>query len=174
MPPRQSALRPQDVAVALELALRPRQGYEPLADAVGLSLSQVHAAVKRLILARLVAPDERRVAVSTFVDFLVAGVPYAFPAGLGPETRGVPTAHSAQPLAADFSSQGAVVWPSARGTARGQSLTPLYPQAIRLPASNPPLYELLTLVDALRVGRARERQPAKELLRKRIQPGSTE
>jgi hypothetical protein len=169
---RQIALRPHDVAVALELALRPREGYERLAQAVGVSVSQAHAAVRRLTLARLLAPDERRVVLPTLLDFLIAGVPHAFPAELGPEARGVPTAHSAPPLAAEISSDNTVVWPSADGTARGQSLIPLYPKAAKLSTTNPPLYELLTLVDALRIGRARERKRASELLRKRLGDGS--
>lgn len=169
MPPaRQTSLRPHDVAVALELTLSPREGYEPLAKAVGLSLSEAHAAVQRLTLARLLAPDERRIVSSTLLDFLVAGVPHAFPAELGPETRGIPTAHSARPLAEEIRSEDTVVWPSADGTARGQSLIPLYPKATKLPVTNPELYELLTVVDALRIGRARERKRAKEILQKRL------
>src|SRR6188472_803888 len=116
MPSRQPVLRPHDVAVALELALSPRAGYERLAAAVGVSVSQAYTAVRRLTLAKLVAPDERRVIVPMLLDFLASGVPHAFPAALGPETRGVPTAHSAQPLAAELSSNDIVVWPSADGT----------------------------------------------------------
>src|SRR5690349_6747965 len=133
MPSRQPALRPHDVAVALELALSPRVGYERLAAAVGISVSQAHTAVRRLVLAKLVALDERRVILPVLLDFLVSGVPHAFPAALGPETRGVPTAHSAQPLAGELSSNDTAVWPSAEGTARGQSITPLYPHAVKLP-----------------------------------------
>ncbi len=166
--PRQTALRPHDVAVALELALSPGKGYEALAKAVGLSLSEAHAAVQRLTHAKLLAPDGRRVLASALLEFLIAGVPHAFPPDLGQETRGVPTAHSARPLASKVPSEDTLVWPSADGTTRGQSLTPLYPKATRLPATNPDLYELLTLVDALRVGRARERQRAKEILHKRL------
>ncbi len=168
---RQSTLRPHDVVVALELALHPREGYERLAEAVGISVSQAHAAVRRLTLAKLLAPDERRVVLPPFLDFLAAGVPYAFPAELGREARGIPTAHSAPPLAAEISSNEKIVWPSADGTVRGQSLTPLHPKAAKLFVTNKPLYELLTLVDALRIGRARERKRASELLRDRLHGG---
>ena len=50
---RQVSLRPHDVAVALELALRPGESFTPLAEAVGLSLSEAHAAVGRLTHASL-------------------------------------------------------------------------------------------------------------------------
>lgn len=51
---------------------------------------------------------------------------------------------------------------------RGTSLTPLYPGAPELVHSAPELYRALALVDALRIGRARERSRAAELLRKII------
>jgi hypothetical protein len=167
---RQIALRPADVAVALELALRPDQGLVPLATAVGLSLGEVHNAVRRLRQARLVRPDARHVVAPALADFLVHGVPYAFPGEGGPVVRGVPTAHAGPPLASLFRGDP-VVWPSADGSVRGESLVPLYPAAPRLAGRVPDLYELLTLVDAVRVGRARERAKAAALLRERV--GST-
>jgi len=161
---RQVTLRPHDIAVALELALRPGEPFTPLAKAVGLSLSEAHAAVGRLTRASLLRQDERRVAPSALLDFLVTGAPHAFPAMLGPETRGVLTAAAAPPLASEFPNAERHVWPSAAGTARGPSLTPLYPKAVHLAGAQPDLYALVTLVDALRVGRARERTRAAELL----------
>jgi hypothetical protein len=55
---------------------------------------------------------------------------------------------------------------------RGQSLVPLYPAAPRLAGRVPDLYDLLTLVDAIRVGRARERSRAAALLRAKLVPAS--
>ena len=170
VPARQPSLRPGDVAVALELALRPAEPFVPLARSVGISLGEAHNAVRRLRAARLLGPDERRVAASTLVDFLLSGVPYVYPGVLGPDARGVPTAWSAPPLAAEFGDADPVVWPSASGRLRGQSLTPLYPAAPALAATRPDLYELLALVDAVRVGRARERALATAQLRKRLAP----
>lgn len=167
---KQICLRPQDLAVALELALHPNMAFVPLAAATGLSTGEAHGAVKRLRLARLLAPDERRVQKKSLLEFVTGGVPYAFPAEPGAVTRGVPTAASAPPLAQEFSSVDAMVWPSAEGEQRGESVTPLYPRAPELVTRNPELYQLLALVDALRVGRARERQRAKELLTMRLAP----
>jgi hypothetical protein len=47
-------------------------------------------------------------------------------------------------------------------------MDPLYGKAVELPERCPSVYELLTLVDALRVGRARERKIAAEHLRERL------
>lgn len=165
---RQPLLRPTDVAVALQLAIRPRDSYPELAKAVGISLGQAYNAVQRLRGARLVVGEAREVVRPALLDFLIAGVPYAFPAQMGQTTRGVPTAHSAAPLAQEIRSNDVVVWPSGGGARRGSSLIPLYPGAPQLPSQNPRLYELLTLVDALRIGRARERARAQQLLRARL------
>jgi len=162
------SLRPHDVAVALQLALSPALSYRALAHAVGLSQGEVHNAVKRLAAARLIRPDTRAAHRGALLEFLTGGVPYVFPAELGPETRGVPTAHAGPPLAADFPDADSVVWPAADGARRGAAVAPLYAAAPSTFRSNMELYELLTLVDALRIGRARERQRAKSLLQERL------
>jgi hypothetical protein len=104
-------------------------------------------------------------------DYLLHGVPYAFPAKIGPVVRGTPTAFAAPPLAVQFSSDDLPpVWPDPEGETKGYGVEPLYrsvPQAVK---SDPKLYELLALVDALRIGRARERNAAQEELRKRLEP----
>jgi hypothetical protein len=107
-----------------------------------------------------VLPESKRLDRKALIDFLSHGVRYAFFPVLGPETRGVPTAHSAPPLADRIVSDDRIVWPSAQGRVRGSSLLPLYPGAPGLPERSPSLYEMLTLVDDGREGHsgaARER-----------------
>jgi hypothetical protein len=65
------------------------------------------------------------------------------------------------------------VWPDADGAARGQSLIPLFPGALALPARNEPLYDLLSIVDALRIGTTRVRSLASALLAERIVASKT-
>jgi hypothetical protein len=47
-------------------------------------------------------------------------------------------------------------------------LIPLFPGAPELPGRNQPLYELLTIIDALRVGTTRVGRVAAELLAERL------
>lgn len=155
-------LRPQDVLVTLKLLSpgAPRE-YARLAESLSMSGSEVHAGIKRAMAAGLVAPD-RVVNRTALLEFLVHGVKYAFASERGRVTRGMPTAHGALQLSALIASGGEAppVWPDARGTARGEALKPLYrsaPQAARRDAH---LYALLSLVDAVRDGRARERSLA--------------
>ena len=60
------------------------------------------------------------------------------------------------------------VWPSAKGTMRGQSILPLYPSVPDAVNNDNQLHELLSLVDALRIGKARERKLAIEELTNRL------
>jgi len=161
-------LRPHDIAVALQLALTPRAPYRALAEAVGLSQGEAHNAVKRLTASRLVRGNERVVSAAALLEFLTGGVPYAFPTEPGAETRGVPTAQSASPFEGYMGGGQKFVWPSAEGQTRGAAVEPLYAGAAGTATHNPRLYELLAIVDALRIGRARERQHAKALLHKRL------
>ncbi|MEP6573201.1 MAG: hypothetical protein ABJD11_10920 [Gemmatimonadota bacterium] len=165
---KQISLRPGDVAVALALCLRENQTYPELAHSVGISLGEAHNAVRRLTMAKLLSLIGRRPIRPSVAEYLTSGVAYSFPAELGAETRGIGTGTAAQPLKKEFSSVPAVVWPDADGKVRGRSVMPLYPAATTLPDRNPPLYELLTLVDAIRTGQNRERKRARELLSKRI------
>jgi hypothetical protein len=160
----QSSLKPGDLVVALRLALYPNELYERLADALTLSLSAAHRAVSRLLQSGLLLPNERRANKSALGEFLVHGVPYAFPAQLGPETRGVPTAASLPDFAADLPSESGAVWPSIEGVVRGPSLTPLHDGVPGAALRDHRLHRLLALTDALRLGGARERRIAEQLL----------
>ena len=82
----------------------------------------------------------------------------------------MPTAHSAPPLCDEITSDDVYVWPGAGGRARGASVTPLYEGAISLPEREPDLYRALALVDAVRVGRVRERRLAMKHLERSLEP----
>lgn len=175
MDQRPLALRPHDVVVALQLVLTPRASYPELADLVGLSVGESHNSVRRLRAAHLVLPGRsKRVNKRALVEFLLHGVPYAYPGQLGPVTRGVPTAHAGPALWERFRAPDVVVWPSPKGNARGESIVPLCPRAADLEQTNPALYRWLTLVDALRIGRSRERSIASQILEQEIQEGEAE
>jgi len=157
-------LRSHDVCVLLQLLLQPEPTYRELAAAVGLSLGEAHNSRKRLEAAGLVLNGATSVNKTGAVEFLSSGVPYVFPGRLGPETRGIPTAHSAPPLSGEIRSSEVIVWPSVRGDVRGWSLEPLCPCASEAAESNPDLYRLLALVDGIRIGRARERKLARRYI----------
>ena len=162
------ALHPADVVVALRLLKHPDLSYAQLAADLKISSSTAHKAVRRLLNSGLMreVDAERRVNRHALLAFLEHGVRYAFPAVLGPVARGVPTSHSGPALAAEIDSEEAVVWSDLGGTVVGASIAPLLPDAGGLATRCHDTYALLTAVDALRVGRVRERQLAMTYLRK--------
>jgi hypothetical protein len=174
LPNRQPVLKPQDFYLLLALAACRDQGttYPELAAFSGLSMSEVHAALKRAEAARLLVFDAKRprILLPAFKEFLFHGAKYAFPATRGSVVGGVPTAHAAAPLKAQIapSADPPPVWPSIAGTTRGMALLPLYPSAPAAALRSPALYENLALFDAIRAGNARERSLAKQLFEERL------
>ena len=144
--------------------------YAQLSQELGMSASEIHAAVRRSAEAGLIEPVTRVPLRKPLEDYLLHGVRYAFPAKRGSLARGIPTAYAAPPLSAQISlDELPPVWPDSEGQTKGYAIEPLYRSVPKAVKSNPKLYELLALVDALRVGRARERKLAEEELRKRLQ-----
>jgi hypothetical protein len=173
-PNRQPVLKPQDFYLLLALAACRDQGttYPELAAFAGLSMSEVHGALKRAELARLLFFDAKRprILLPAFKEFLFHGAKYAFPPARGSMVAGVPTAHAAPPLNAQIapSADPVPVWPSIEGQARGIALIPLYPSATAAAQRNPALYENLALFDAIRAGNVRERTLAQALFEERL------
>ena len=171
---RQAVLKPQDFYVLLALLACRDQGttYPELAAFTGLSMSEVHGALKRAAAARLLFFDEKRprILVPAFKEFLFHGAKYAFPPTRGSMVAGVPTAHAAAPLNAHIapSADPPPVWPAMDGSVRGMALFPLYPSAPAAAQRNQALYENLALFDALRAGNARERALAQKLFEARL------
>lgn len=165
----------QDILVVLKLSLSSEGGesYAALAKALGMSASEVHASVGRLEDARLVERQSRSVRRKPLVEFVVHGVPYAFPAAAGEMTRGVPTAWAAPAMAGKIAGGDAEapVWPDPNGTTKGLAVEPLYGSAPAAAKNDPALYDLLALVDALRLGRARERAIAAKEIERRLSHG---
>lgn len=157
--------KPQDVVVALLLALeKGKHTYADMAETLGMSASEVHAAVRRLKDTHLIDPENQRVQLRALRNFLVHGVPHAFPATMREVTRGMPTAWAAPALAEKISSSDQLppVWPDPDGKIQGAAVEPLYSSVPKAARRNTALYELLALVDALRIGRARERSFAEK------------
>lgn len=163
-------MRPQDVVVLLKLVqVRDTTWTQTsLSRELYMSQSEISESISRSSYARLVFDNGRMVQRQALIDFIYYGLPYAFPQQPGMVQRGYPTAHSTAPLSEEVVSDEKYVWPSAKGTARGHSIQPLYPSVVQLIQSDSQLYQLLALVDAIRAGRARERNIAIDMLKSRL------
>ncbi len=164
-------IKSQDVIVLLKLITH----REPLkwsqygiAVELCISPSQVNGALKRLVFAGLITPyhrpDKPQPIIAACEEFFIHGLKYIFPAKLGVITRGIPTSYSGPGLKNDIiaGNDPIPVWPYGEGEARGVALQPLYPSIPESVIKHPDIlfYNLLTLIDAIRSGRARERKIA--------------
>ncbi|HRW76789.1 MAG TPA: helix-turn-helix domain-containing protein, partial [Saprospiraceae bacterium] len=165
-------MKPQDVLILLRIL---KEGDAPmtqtaLARSLFISQSEVSQSLGRSIYAGLIAETEQSVMKGLFMDFLRFGIAVTYPARPGSPSRGVRTAHSAPPLADAFVHTNDIyVWSWAKGDARGHGIPPLYPTVPQVAMVDPEFHEWLALVDALRIGRTRERNMALEYLEARIQ-----
>ena len=163
----QLSLKPQDLVVLLKLVLTSREPftYASIGKALFISPSEVHASLARSRVAQLVTSHqtgEIAVAQGALRELLLHGARFVFPGVTGTLVRGIATAHASPALRDLFvqSEEPPPVWPYTKGTTRGIALHPLYPTVPRAAEKDPRLYHALALFDALRIGRARERDLA--------------
>ncbi|MEZ7506991.1 hypothetical protein [Flavobacterium sp. Arc2] len=142
--------------------------HHTIAQDLNMSQSEVSQSLNRSKYAGLIDSTKKKVNKLAFTELLLNGISYVFPQQPGPIVRGLLTAHSAQPLNKIINSNENYVWPYAKGLDRGQAIEPLYSTAVQASLKDQNLYELLTLVDAIRVGRTREKELAKTELKKRL------
>lgn len=163
-------MRSQDMVILLKIAaLREKEWFvKDLAFSLDISQSEVSESLNRSKIAGLISADKRMLMKNNLLDFLEYGLRYVYPAELGAIQRGMPTAHNAPPLNNIILAEEFYVWPWAEGEMRGQSIEPLHPGVPGACIKDPDLYELLALTDALRLGRAREKQKAIDELKIRI------
>jgi hypothetical protein len=161
---KQTALKPQDIVVCLKLHLwSGNQTIPQISKALFISAGEVHGALKRAEISRLIATEgrARKLIQTAFTEFVVHGLKYTFPASTGPAVRGVPTGiAAAQEFSRQFESTEALpyVWPHPEGRLTGIALAPLFPSVPKAAALDPKLYKALALIDAIRQGAARERE----------------
>jgi len=183
-------LKPQDIVILLKLLSMltlpksQREGLlsqNKLANYLCISVSEVNAGMKRLVLAGLLSPvmtdDPKNKIILIPNKFaceecLISGVKYFFPVQLGAYTRGIATSYAAPLLEKHLilGDDPIPVWPYGEGDRRGLALEPLYSSVPKSLAQFPDqfFYDLLVLVDVIRSGRARERNIAIKLLKEKL------
>jgi hypothetical protein len=167
-------LKGEDIVVLLKLtADQPDWTVRSLEAEIGIPRSVIQRSLVRLEQAGLLAEERRRVNKGRAEELLVHGVKYVFPPERGGETRGVPTAWAVPPLQEKLAESEELppVWPDPLGTVRGIALEPLHDSVPGISRRDRALTELLVLIDGIRLGDARIRGAAEELLRERL--GST-
>ena len=159
-------MKPRDLLVGLYLVGHPGAKLQSMADELGISLSQAHLGVKALERSRLMVNNKIR--RKSLLEFIIHGVQYVFPASPGEETLGLPTGIAEPLFPADVATQRPMVWASPTGSVRGPSVEPLWKSVPFAVQNDRMLYEMLAAIDALRVGRARDRSVAVDYLTKEL------
>jgi hypothetical protein len=167
-----SGMRPQDIAVLLKIIALGDENWRMIdvATSLNLSPSEVSESLNRSVIAQLIDESKKIVFKKSLLEFLLHGIKYVFPAQPNGVLKGMPTAHSAPPLSSMIvPSSESYVWPDVEGQSNGQAVEPLYEGAVSAAKNDVKLYELLSLVDAVRVGKVREQNLAAVELKKRIE-----
>ena len=165
-----SGMRPHDIAILLKIASKGKESWfmKDLAYELKISPSEISESINRSIIGGLISSDKKTLKKLTLLDFLRSGLRHVFPQQPGPITRGVNTAISAAPLNNEFITEEKFVWPYGKGNSRGQALEPLHLNTPEACLNDSKYYELMALVDTIRIGKVREKNLAFEMLKERI------
>jgi len=165
-------LLPQDVYVLLKITCLGDDDwtFRLLSEELFLSISQIHLALRRAADPGLYVPSRKRVNSKALEELVVHGVKYVYPIERGALAFGIASAYAAPPLNKLIvqSDEPPPVWPFDKGDRIGYAVTPLHPNVPKAARRDKKFYELLALVDAIREGRARERQLAEKEIRSRL------
>ena len=166
------SLRGQDIVIAAGLyALREATAAQSeLSRVLGIPRSRVSESVRRLADNGLYSRALGGLRSARFLDFLVNGLPWMFPARPGEVVRGIPTSHAGPVLDELIASSQPYVWPSEDGEAVGRAVEPVHRHAIAAARNLPEAYQLLSLADGIRVGRVREKRLAADALAAMFHP----
>jgi hypothetical protein len=172
-----AVLKGEDIVLLLKLTHQsPDWTVRTLERETTIPRSVVQRSLKRLWQAGLFDRRRRTANISQTEEFLIHGLKYVFPGSINGEIRGFATAWAAKPLADKLvapPNDVPPVWPSAQGDMRGLALEPLHASVVEAAKRDPRLHEQLTLVDAIRIGDARIRGLAADLLAERLDTVST-
>lgn len=159
-------MKPQDMLVLLKVFLWQSRKWtqRELAESLSMNLAEVNHSLKRLAEVKLFDPHDKFVLHRSALEFILHGLPFVFPGKLGPMKSGHPTAHAVLGDEILFDENDLYVWPDKNGEKRGHSVIPLHKGAAEASKKDPQLYQLLALIDVLRVGQAREKNIAKKRL----------
>ncbi len=165
-----SGMRPHDIVILLKIAAKGKQPWlmKDLSYELSISASEVSESINRSVIAGLISFNKKDLLKLNLLDFLNHGLRYVYPEQPGALVRGIATAHAAPPLNKIIVSQEPYVWPYGNGNVRGQAITPLHPKVPEAALKDENFYILMALADALRVGRAREKELAVIELKKRL------
>jgi len=166
-----SSIKPQDIAVIVKLGYLGKKSWRQIDLALELELSQGEVAKSLSRLEKLGLIHDKKINKAACLEFLIHGLKYVFPQIMGPLTLGIATGLSClkhQEAFANGAEGDVYVWPSIDGKIRGQMIQPLYDGLAKAALKDQKFYEMMSAIEILRMGRARERSFAEDFIKKEI------
>lgn len=159
-------VRGQDILIAAGLfALNSAHGAQSeLARRLDLPRSRISESVRRLRENGVYSDNLGRLRHQRLRALLLEGLPWMIPARVGGTGVGLPTGHSGPLLSDRLAWSIPYVWPTTYGDVEGRTVEPIHRLAPSLCSQLPAAYALLSLADAVRLGRVRERQLAAQAM----------
>jgi hypothetical protein len=168
-------LKPQDTVLALKYWSLKNNNQESsvrsIAEAIGISASEVSKGTKRLTASHLVVERSDIIYVETggLLEWLCFGVRYAYPQESVGYGRGMSTSWNCPLLESEVVPPSPpLVWPVPRGNTEGAQIKPFHESIPFAASHDDPLYIALSLVESIRGGKPRELAIARDLLKKLI------
>jgi len=163
-------MRPQDVAILLKVIALADKAWQlsSLSYELHISISEISESLNRSRIAKLIDFEKKNVSRHRLLEFLEHGVKYVFPQQPGTMTKGIATAHSHASIKHNFVSDLDFVWPDMKGDMMGLQIEPFYPKQVLAAKADPYFYELMALMDVVRLGKIREVNYAVKQLKKYI------
>jgi len=178
-------LKPHDTVVALKygcIALSEQStdkangkiSVRAVASSLGISPGEISKSNQRLVKAKLIAPVEEsyqknlpyNLVVTHMQDWLSHGIQYSVIAESMGVGRGMVTSWSNKAIHSEFVPRElAYVWLTPGGDTTGEGISPIYPKAPLAAREDHHLHYILSLIDAIRLGKPRELNIARGLIR---------
>lgn len=161
-------IKPIDISLLIKLVANQNRSWKQvnLAHDLGVSQSDVAKSLSRLRKLQLVV-DYKPVKKNA-LELLKYSVKFLFPVEVGRITRGVPTSISApvhgKVVVYGNSLKNKFVWPYYEGGVEGQMVEPIHSSIPRASLLDAKYYEIASAIDMLRVGKAREKNAAIQIL----------
>lgn len=163
-------MKPQDIIIAVKLLLLNGEKitFAELGKSLQISASETHGAINRLKESFIYDSFTEMIRKNALEEFLIHGIQYVFPVSPDKPSRGILTGYSSPFMKDDFTTgknDDVYVWAYSGGKDRGISINPLYRTAPDICLKDMSLYHWLSVIDMLRMNRARERDVAIEHLK---------
>ena len=146
--------------------------YQKLSKESLIPIGEVHASIKRLVKSNLYNEVNKVVNRKSMEEFLLHGMQYVFPPEYLPIERGVGTSHNGPVLNKEFDTTDhsieKYVWPYYKGKEKGIGIKPLSKRLAEAALKDIYLHKLLSVIDALRAGKARDKNFALSFLKSEL------